>query len=60
MDAKIRRALQAADRWFTKVNAPGDRGCDYLNETGWEDGEKVHALIRAVLKRPSSKAGETR
>lgn len=58
MDAKTRHALQAADRWFKKANAPGDRGCDFLNEDGWDESQKVHALIRAVLKRPSSQGDE--
>ena len=47
----MRRQMQLCLDWFTKANAPGDAGCDFLNGDGptGENGEEIGKRLERLL-----------
>jgi len=44
-------ALAEAGNWIMKANAPGDDGCDFLNEGGFDELDEIGNVVSAVLAK---------
>ena len=55
--AALEGALHFARDWCAKANA--ENGCDFLNESGWDDLSDVLSTLDAALHDPPAPADET-
>lgn len=43
------RVVEQVSAWFESATQKGDKGCDWLNEGGWEEAPEVAALAASWL-----------
>ena len=57
---RLNEAAMHALAWFEKANAPGDDGCEFLNEDGtWPEAEAIELELHAALKLGEKRASKT-